>query len=210
MVITPALIESLGRKNLSKNADLTAKRFSEDLTAATAEQKKKIAELSGRSRATLYKVKSNGIISARLLASISSVLSVSPYWYTGQADNKEDYSDEIMQKFLTENKYEAALRIAAETAQEKKEKPKRPYKRRNKQVMLPEEPHPADAEEAPSEEVAPEEAPQEKPDAWRSSDAVDRLPLSDAVKLLEALYIRAEVNPSAKDHLREVCDILFS
>jgi len=205
-MVTPALIDSLDRKNLSKNAELSATRFSGDLTSATAEQKKQIADLSGRSRATLYKVKTNGIISACLLVTISFILNVSPYWYTGEAANKEDYSDEIMQKFLIENGYEFAL----QSESLKEDKTKRVYRRREKKLSPQEEVQPQAIDEKKLEEKV--KTPLDGIFNEKFSldvEAIENLSFENAVKLLEALYIKASANKDAGTILYSIKALLL-
>jgi hypothetical protein len=96
-------INGLKRGNVSVNTELTKARVAEDYKAATAEQKKSMRELASAPNFNSVVAKS-GAISAKYVVAIAQVLGVSPYYYTGESDDKKPFTGEIMQGFYDKHK----------------------------------------------------------------------------------------------------------
>jgi hypothetical protein len=96
-------INSLKRGNVSVNTELTKARVAKDYKAATAEQKKSMRELASAPNFNSV-VSKSGAISAKYVVAIAQVLGVSPYYYTGESDDKKPFTGEIMQGFYDKHK----------------------------------------------------------------------------------------------------------
>ncbi|MCL2637514.1 MAG: hypothetical protein FWD48_04005 [Oscillospiraceae bacterium] len=96
-------IEGLKRGNVSVNAELTKARVAEDYRAASTANKKAIRELASAPNFNSVVAKS-GAISAKYVVAMAQVLGVSPYYYTGESDDKKPFTGEIMQGFYDKHK----------------------------------------------------------------------------------------------------------
>jgi hypothetical protein len=92
-------LNSLKRGNVSTDTEKTKARITEDYMAASAADKKTIRELASAPNFNSVVAK-NGTASAKYVAAIAQVLSVSPYYYTGETDEKKPFTGEIMEGFL--------------------------------------------------------------------------------------------------------------
>ncbi|GHU78944.1 hypothetical protein FACS1894191_0650 [Clostridia bacterium] len=199
-MITSELLAALKSENISVNGALTKERVKADYTAMTAAQKKELAELSGLTKSSFYLAAKNGKATAKLVAALAFYTDTSPLWYTGEAEEKEPYSDEAMRGFLIAKGYESVLEGKKSAPAKKKAAPKakRAATGKRKASSSPKTP-PAKLE------ATVEPVPQVSPvDSTESAPSVPALELTDAVKLLEALYIRASVNGDAKSTLDEI------
>jgi hypothetical protein len=102
-MLTQKQFGSFKRGNVSVNAELTKARVTEDYSAASAADKKAIRELATAPNFNAVVVKS-GTISAKYTAAIAQVLGVSPYYYTGESNDKKPYTGEIMEGFYDKHK----------------------------------------------------------------------------------------------------------
>ncbi len=178
MQITKALLSSLKQNNVSKDAEKTKRRVKEDFLSIRNKQKTEIVELSGLKRTSIYRVFREGSISAKIALAMAQILNVSPYYYSGETDEKEAFSESLLQSFLTEKGYSRLWKGA------------KPY----------------NAEKAKSDKHYPPNA--DSPDsgflfssAFSNSsalkDAAATLKEEEAMKLLQALLIRERAGGNA-------------
>jgi hypothetical protein len=101
-MLTTKQFAEMKSRSLKKDPK-SAQRVIEDFKAASATDKKAVLELSGMSSpSTVYNCAKSGAVSAKILLSAAQIFNVSPYYYLGATDEKEAYSDEILDKFLTQ------------------------------------------------------------------------------------------------------------
>lgn len=105
MQVTKALLSSLKQNNVSKDAEKTKRRVKEDFLSIRNKQKTEIVELSGLKRTSIYRVFREGSISAKIALAMAQILNVSPYYYSGETDEKEAFNESLLQSFLTEKGY---------------------------------------------------------------------------------------------------------
>jgi len=191
-MITLALIQQLKQSNISKDGPKTSARVQEIWKAASAAQKQAVCDLSGSAKATVYRIFKTGGISAKLALALSQVLNLDPRYLTGEADDRGEYVEADVAKFLSRLGYdkllseqEKAARVAQrEIARQKKEAP------------------------APAAEEAPA-AVEEKP-ALKEAPANEIVTNADILVLLQALEIRAKAGiPEAKQLLGQIKILLL-
>ena len=191
-MITLALIQQLKQSNISKDGPKTSGRVQEIWKAASAAQKQAVCDLSGSAKATVYRIFKTGGISAKLALALSQVLNLDPRYLTGEADDRGEYVEADVAKFLSRLGYdkllseqEKAARVAQrEIARQKKEAP------------------------APAAEEAPA-AVEEKP-ALKEAPANEIVTNADILVLLQALEIRAKAGiPEAKQLLGQIKILLL-
>jgi hypothetical protein len=119
----------LKRSNVSKDTEKTKERIKTDFTAASAEQKRAIADVSGQGLGSFYRVYEKGTVTPRVVLALASELNVSPLFYTGDTDEKEPCSDALVIQFLIEKGYK---KLASELSSNLVDKPKRKYNRKPK------------------------------------------------------------------------------
>ena len=186
MTITKEMLSPIKRSNVSRDYDKTKLRVKEDFLAIRNKQKTAIIELCGLKRTSVYRVFREGAISARIVLAMSQILNVSPFYYTGESDEKDECSDALLLSFLEKK----GLRDLA-----------------NKLT--------AGRNDAPVKEVQPEvPVIPKKPvtesagtgalfttdfsNSPRLEKAAAELSLEDAYKLMEALFIRAKAGGNAE------------
>jgi len=145
-MLSVPLIQQLKRVNISKDAEKTKTRFEEIWKSASPSDKDKIEELAGVARNTLYRIYNKGSITPKIVVSTSQVLNVSPYYLTGETDEKGESSDEILKEFLAKLGYGELL-----AQHETEQKVKKPRKKREAKAKQP------SASKAPSDEQTSEE-----------------------------------------------------
>ncbi|MCL2053285.1 MAG: hypothetical protein FWG90_02435 [Oscillospiraceae bacterium] len=106
-MLTAEQFRSLKKMNASKDMEKSKKRIEEDYKAASKTQKAEIVALSGLDRTSFYK----GIASLKVVLSMAQVLGVSPYYYGGVVDEKDDFSEELLSEFLNDYGQSAPARV---------------------------------------------------------------------------------------------------
>ena len=193
-------MQRLKRSNVSVDAEKTMERFKEDFGASSAEQKRAMEETSGQAQNSFYRIGQTGAISVRLALAMANEFNITPFYYTGETDEKEPCSDVLIKQFLEKHEY---FDIATEL--EPTAKKKRAYNRK------------------PKAESTPETAPAITPptveadfDCKCSDDECDmqeiKIPLTEdeAVTLLRALFIRARASGDAVSKLNCINKCLLS
>ncbi|MDR1668859.1 MAG: hypothetical protein LBR76_02745 [Oscillospiraceae bacterium] len=173
MPVTKDIISSLKRTNISVDEEKTKLRVKDDFISLRNKQKAAIVELTGLKRTSIYRVFREGNISAKIVLALSQALNVTPYYYTGETDDKGEFNDMLLQEFLNDKGYS---RQAERIAQKMGDAPAG----------------------APSKPLSGSFAfPSEFTNSPGMNEAVSTLSEDDAVQLLLALLIRAKTGGSA-------------
>jgi hypothetical protein len=118
-MLTAEQFKSLKKMNTSKDKNKSSKRIDEDYKATSKAQKAEIEALSGLNVNSFYNAGKTGGASPKVVLSLAQVLGVSPFYYTGQIDEKEPVDDKSINQFLIEIGANEPI------------KQKRPYNRRS-------------------------------------------------------------------------------
>jgi len=205
-MLTAEIIQTLSRKNVSENGELTMQRTKEVLKGASRAAKHEIDALAGLKRVSINRVNTTGSISAKIVIAIAQTLSVNPFYLTGEADEKGEFTDDLLNEFLLAKGYPQLVNSV--------EKPAR--KRRGKAKEAVTEPPMSAAEEPPvvaepvEQEVSltePAEEPEITPDNSNLQDHIE-LTEEEAVQILHSLFIQAKYSNAASDSLSRVKAIL--
>lgn len=114
MPVTKDIISSLKRTNISADEEKTKLRVKDDFIGLRNKQKAAIVELTGLKRTSIYRVFREGNVSAKIVLALAQSLNVSPYYYTGEIEEKGEFNDMLLQEFLANKGYtRLAERVAA-------------------------------------------------------------------------------------------------
>ena len=211
MLLTGEFMKNLKQANVSKDTEKTKERIRADFSAASASQKRTIVETSGQAQNSFYRVYKTGTTNARLVIALANELNVSPFFYTGETDEKEACSDELLRQFLEEHGYSELI---AEFDTKPMEKAKRPYKKREKQDVKTEPHEIAAVDNLSSVDDSIKHDIQVLKEASMGKHEIDTfnnmLSEDEAATLLKALYIRAKSNDNAAGNLKAVIERLLS
>ena len=105
IMLSAEVIQTMGRKDVSANADLTMERTKEVLKAAKRKQKDEIDALTGLKRVSINRVYATGVITAKVAVAIGQVLNLNPLYLTGDVDEQGVCTDDILISFLTTKGY---------------------------------------------------------------------------------------------------------
>jgi hypothetical protein len=233
-MLTTKQFEGLKKTNLSVDAQKSRERISSAYKAASSEVKKAIHSLSGLTQNTFYNAFQKGSASPRMVLAMAQTLGTSPYYYTGESDDKGKFSEDVLKSFLSEKKLAVTARkagraakkaAAAATAAIEKVKPVK--KRRKAAVKA----APVKAAKAVKVKAAPKAAPKKAaaapkaaaskaaapennevfiqvsiPKSPKLQKAIANLDEEGAVLLLRALIRKAD----ASDQAKALCDIIKS
>ncbi|MDR1706229.1 MAG: hypothetical protein LBS19_16325 [Clostridiales bacterium] len=211
-MLTSEQLKTLKQVNVSVDAEKTKERIKFDFSNSTNKEKREIVELSGQKRASFYRAYDKGAVNARLVLAIAQVTNVSPYYYTGEEDERERYSETLAINFLNDKGYHL---LAAELSAAE-EKPKRARKQKaetDEESMFnssyfndDDEDDDFDDEEGFDEELDEDEIQFELifSDTERVQDVLESLTEDDAILLLRALIRRAEAGGEAEGFLEVV------
>lgn len=183
-MLTAETIQSMGRKNVSANADLTMQRTKEVLKAAKRKQQSEIDALTGLKRVSVNRVYATGTITAKVAVAIGQVLNVNPFYLTGEVEERGAYTNDVLVSFLTTKGHPKLAKAVVK-----------------KQKDAGTAAEPVNAADAPAKsETAPL-----FPAAFSKSTEMDAaaadLSVEDAQFLVAALYIRAKAGGNAAQHL---------
>jgi hypothetical protein len=212
-------VKGLKQSNVSKDAEKTKERIKSDFKAASNETKQAIIELSGLKRGTFYKVYERGTASARVILALAEVLQVSPFYYTGELDNRASLQNADILSFLESRGYTAlAEELKAGASQKTDAKTKRKYTRRPKPEASAEPISEEPTEKAAQTIAAIESGEQPAPEAIVAIDTIDvsvKLPESpvihetveslteeETVMLLQALFIKGKAGGAPAEMLK--------
>jgi len=203
MLLTKEQLKLLKKGNVSKDAAKTMERVQQDYRAASTAEKKAVVALMGQHINTLYRVYNTGIVGARIALALAQTLNVTPFYYTGETDERGPADDKAILAFLEAKGYKALLKeLDAKPA-------KRKYTRKPKEEAAPAaETTVQEAAAEPLAETCEEcgEAEMEDvleitlafPDDPEMNQAVAELTETEAAELLHTLFIRAKGGGDAK------------
>jgi hypothetical protein len=104
-MLSAETIQSMGRKNVSVNSELTMERTREVLKTAKNKQKNEIDSLTGLKRVSLNRTYVTGVITAKVAIAIAQILDVNPFYLTGDIDERGKYNKDILDSFLITKGY---------------------------------------------------------------------------------------------------------
>ncbi len=185
-MITKEIISRLKRTDVSKDEEKTMFRVKNEFLPLRNKQKAEIIELTGLKRTSIYRVFREGSISAKIALAMAQCLNITPYYFTGETDEKDPLTDALAVSFLNEKGY----KVLAERLMNQ-------ITRTNKQ------PAPA----APQPNALLTSAFTNSPEL---SEAASYLREEDAVTLLRGLLIRGRVGGEAAQVADIVKRCLFS
>jgi len=102
-------MKRLKRVSVTKDTQKAKDRIKQDFKSADKETKAKIVELSGLAHRSFYSVYKTGVATARPVLAMAQLLDVTPYYYTGAADERGSCTEEELARFLIEHGYEGLL-----------------------------------------------------------------------------------------------------
>ena len=199
MLLTQEQLKKLKKSNVSKDAEKTKERVNLDFKGASRDEKKAAIALTGQRATTFYRVYNMGIIGARVVLALSQTLNVSPFYYTGETDERGPADDTVIRQFLEDLGYKALLKELNEAP------PKRKYTRKPKEEAAPvseapvqaDDPQPLDeCDDADMEDTL--EVTLLFSDEPDMKKAVEELSETEATELLHTLFIRAKGGGEAK------------
>jgi len=88
-MITAEQLRTLKKGNLTVNADKSKARIPDAFKSATKSQKDEIVNATGLAANTFYGVAKSGAASPKVVLSLAQILNISPYYLTGEIDEKE-------------------------------------------------------------------------------------------------------------------------
>ena len=145
-MLTSEIIQKLKQVNVSMDGELTTQRAKDVLKAASRAQKNEIDALAGVKRVSINRVYATGNISAKIAIAIAQILNVNPFFLTGEADERGECTDEILNSFLTAQGYADLVEEPAKPAR----------KTRTKKAAVPAVEEPSEAvEETPAVDAPP-------------------------------------------------------
>ncbi|MDR0222393.1 MAG: hypothetical protein LBI38_02505 [Oscillospiraceae bacterium] len=232
-MFTVERLQALKKGNISVDAEKSGRRIPEMFKSATTAQKNEIIELSGLSRFGFYKASA----SPKVVIALAQVLNVSPHYLTGETDVKGPCDAAVLAEFFNECQSNAKKPAKRKTAaKEKAVKPaaksknkksvKKPVGAKAAKTAKPvgaktaktAKPIRAKAAKA-AKPVRAKAAKAAKPvraravaaEAPASAKVKNLASLDDgaALKLLEALSIRAEYDAEAAETYAAVTELLI-
>lgn len=205
-MLTSELMKQLKQVNVSKNNEKTMERMKTDFSAATTSQKRDIVELSGQNRNSFYRVFRTGAPNARLVLAVSEILNVTPFYYTGETDDRNPTSDEETRRFLIDRGYESKLDLADKPQKKRRKSADGPKTRKTapEQVET-DESNGIDEIELFDEIEDIIELTIELSDSEKMRKAVSELTEDEAVALLKTLFTRARAGGEAE----QICDFVL-
>lgn len=186
-MVTPELIERLKQVNVSNDKDKTAERVKTAFASASRKQKHAIEELSGQKRTSIYRVFKTGSLNAKVLLPLSEILNITPFWFTGESDDKDPCSNALILSFLDGRGYKNLANLPG---------------KRGRKAAAPDAPateKPARAKKAPpSAEDDTVTVSITLSNTPKMQGAVAKLDAENAVHLLHALHLRAKAGGNAE------------
>lgn len=186
-IIDKNLIQKLKKTNVSKDGEKTKIRFKELWKTATREQKAQIMDTADVVRATIYRIYSTGVVSAKIVIAASQAVDVDPLYLTGESDAPGSFSAEAARGFLIDRGYEKLIKkypsFGGTPANEDN---------RVKAARRAMDPPPADKAPSPG-----------------GAEAPVRLSEEEAVVLLRALVIRSKKSAEAQKKLDDIVAVLL-
>jgi len=213
-MVAAEIIQTLSRRNISVDGELTKLRTKETLRSASRAAKKDIDALAGLKRVSINRVTATGSISAKVAVAIAQTLGINPFYLTGEADDKGAFTEKLLLRFLTDKGYgdlvaslEKPVRRRRASFSRKDDAPEQ-LALFDEPTELPEEGG-SEAEEAapPTDDAAPDVVEVVVPEDTQTLDALSE---EETVQVLRSLFIQAKYSCSAYDVLNKVKALLMS
>lgn len=186
MPLTTEMLATLKRTNASIDAEKSKQRVKADFTSSKNRQKTAVVELSGLTRASIYRVFREGAVSAKIAIAMAQILNVSPFYYTGESDEKGECTDAVLYSFLVQKGFRSLANQIAQ--QPNSDDSKAMYAEGTSGIFSSSVPTPLTN---PLFTSAFSNSPE-------LATAAIELPLEEAHQLLTALYVRAKAGGNAK------------
>jgi len=207
-MITVEQLRALKKGNFTVDPEKTKERIPEAFKSATKEQKDALSEMTGFAYNAFYGVARTGVASPKTVLAMSQVLDISPYYLTGEIDEKKSCDAVELAEFFNKCGVSKSAK-SAKTAKVKAEKPAkaakvgRPAKTEKSVKVKAEKPVKIKAEK-PAKLPKSVELPKPVPAKKRASVSDE-----DTVVLLKALSLRAKIyGGEAEATYRKVVSLL--
>ncbi|MCL2775991.1 MAG: hypothetical protein FWD71_22000, partial [Oscillospiraceae bacterium] len=100
-------LDNLNRKNISRDGEKTKTRVREVWQSAAKKDKQALLQSTGHSiYKTITTIGKTGSMTARNTVLLSRYLDVNPLYLTGESDERSNYDDKTMKKFLSKHGYD--------------------------------------------------------------------------------------------------------
>jgi len=209
-MITVEQLRALKKGNASVDAEKSKTRIPEAFKNATREQKAALSEMTGFASSSFYNVSRTGTASPRMVLAMSQILDVSPFYLTGETDEKKSCDAVELAVFFNKCNSAKPAKVKEKPVKVKAEKTVKAEKPVNvKSVKVKAEKLVKIKAEKPvkvkAEKIAPAPAPEKKRVAAKA--AVNDLETLEL--LLRALSLRAKFyGGEAEAAYREVAALL--
>lgn len=203
------LIKRLKRTNVSVDAEKTKERVELLWKSASNALKKQIEQDTGNARTSAYRAYQEGSISAKLAVSLSQRLNSDPYYLTGETDENNGYSAEVIERFLREKGYEKLLDEFDKTEPPKKRKPRKKASPALDQEAIPSDTSSMGNDTFKMDAEIGDNSTDSAPPVIDDNGMLAAITEDDMIALLHALGIRARVNDDAKRQLESIKQLLL-
>jgi hypothetical protein len=194
-MLTVKQISTLKKSNVSIDAEKTKVRVPETFKGITAAQKREILELSGLLTGnSFYNIARSGSISSRAVLALAQVSGISPLYLTGESDSKEPCNDLVLDDFFLK------CQGRGKKTKEKAPKSDKETVKVSRKQHISKKTEPATVSEKPKIKAVAVFAKPKKPVS---------IDTNSAIKLLEAMAIRAKYDKEAADVYATVKKILI-
>ena len=196
-MIDKTMIQQLKQSNASVNTDKTKERVEALWKSLSRADKKSVFDLTGVSPATIYRIYNTGSISVKLAAPVAEVLNISPFYLTGETDEKGTGDEDTLRAFLSGHGYEKLLMA---------QKPKR-VRKTSQPATAESQDEPVKATETEIEVAAEVLAAA----AEVVGEKLDEVTLDDMMLLIKALLLRARIGvPDAVETVVKLKNLLIN
>ena len=198
-------IKKLKQSNVSADTEKTKGRMLEIWKSASKAQQSDILKLAGVARSAVQRAYKTGNVSAKLVVPLAQTMNVSPFYLTGEADKREECTEELLREFLQKNNYGKLLGDAPKPSLRKKsavkaEKP--PKKTKTKKAA---------AAKAPKAAIAPVvSAPVEVPVEAPVEVLIPDLTEDEMILLMKSIMLRAKSGGKYADLASALKNLLLS
>lgn len=99
-------IKELKQTNVSESMEKTMERLRATWSPLATPEREEILTLAGLKKPSIERAYKTGNVSAKILAAVSQVLSVDPYYLAGKTDEQRPFDDALLIQFLNDVGYE--------------------------------------------------------------------------------------------------------
>ena len=208
-MITVEVLAKTKRTNVSKDPEATKIRTKKAFRTLSNAAKRQVISLSGVGRHSIYRVFNEGTISTRVTLAFAMVTGISPFYFTGEIEEAEACSDDLLYAFLAAKGYQQLTTATPEIVK------KRGRGRPRRESIVHEE-----VKDAPDslESVLEEAVETEEAEVWVApvKESPKAQPLQhlsemsedEAALLLHSLFVRAKYSPNAAKVLDSIRTLL--